>query len=134
MTEPVVIEPMMQKDVWDCGIACLAMLLGLPYQQVRAQVRFKEPVGLSGYELRRIAKSLKRPITLKPAPESEDIGILMLDRPVTPGGRKREGHVVLFIRGIIYNPAQGDIWTVPEAYTLKGRWQVLGIFVTQEES
>jgi len=135
MTEPVVFEPVIMKDVWDCGVSCIAMLTGTSWQDVRKQIRFKRPEGLSVHEVKRICKALGHPLVARKDVHTEDIGMLVLDRlsdPARPNG-DHEGHYVMFFNGSIYNPAQNEVWTSPEAYTAKGRWTVVGILKRREE-
>lgn len=132
MTEPVVFEPVVMKDVWDCGVACIAMLTGTPWSEVRKRIRFKQPTGLSVYEVKRICKGLGVPLIARKDVHTDDIGILLLDRVGDNG--EHDGHYVLFFNGSIYNPAQNEVWTNPEAYTAKGRWTVVGILKRREES
>jgi hypothetical protein len=120
MTEPVVIEPQMQKDIWDCGVACLAMLLGRSYQEVRACIRFKAPAGMSVYEIRRVAKTLGHPLVFSKIVDHEDIGILILER-------EDDAHVVLFAKGTLYNPAQGEWWTDVDSYLKRSNYRIVGL-------
>jgi hypothetical protein len=132
--EPVVIEPIIQKDVWDCGVCCLSMLLGVPYATVRAQIRYKEPVGMSLREIRRVARSLGYSLRLSRTVDHEDIGVLILERQRVEGVPKAgiEGHVVMYAKGTLYNPAQGDWWTDVDSYLKKSRYRVVGILKRKE--
>jgi len=131
VSEPVVIEPMMQKDTWDCGVVCLCMLLGVSYQDVRSKIRYRHPTGLSNHEIRRIAKSLGYPLRLSlKGADIDDIGVLLLERGE---GDNSEGHAVLYVKGTLYNPAQGEWWTDVESYLKRSRYRVVGIFTRRDD-
>lgn len=129
MSEPVVIDPVMQRDGWDCAVACIQMLLGASYHDVRKHIRLKNPTGLSIKQILRIAKVMGHPLACSKDVLVEDIGILSLDRSCDSSNPRapHEGHCVMYLKGVIYNPAQGQLWTDPEAYTLAGKWTVEGI-------
>ena len=126
---PIVLEIVPQKDVYDCGIACLAMLCGVSWGDVRKQIRFKAPTGLSIYEMKAIAKRLGLPLSQAKNVHTEDIGIMHMHRPADPNKHDGnwDGHYVVYMKGILYNPAQGQLWTDPYAYVTTGRWEVVGI-------
>lgn len=118
---------MMQKDIWDCGVACLAMLLGLPYPVVRSRIRYKKPIGLSSHEIRRVARVLGFPLRFSKEVDHEDIGIVVLER--TGGDR----HAVLYAKGTLYNPAQGEWWTDLSSYQERSRYRkIIGIFKRED--
>ncbi len=138
MTEqPEIIEPIMMKDSWDCGVACLCMLLSKPYGEVRAAIprRTKVSEGLGPQQMRNIAKTLGCTTWLmKDGDASEIIGIMGLSRPVDPlkPTRKHEGHYVLLIKGVLYNPADGHIWTDIDSFFKTRRWAQTGILVRED--
>lgn len=129
--EPLVIEPCVQKDISDCGVACLAMYLGLPYQQVRAHCpRRVGDDGLSNRQMQRVATKLGARLTSVPLGD-EAVGILDLQRPADPAKPrgKREGHYAVYIRGVVVNPADGSIWTDLDVFCATRRWTVYGLLV-----
>lgn len=126
MTEPSIIEPVMQKDVWDCGIACLQMITGMPYAEVRQHVRAKAPTGLSNAQVKRIAAKVGKPLAYRKELRDDDIGILDLQRS-SPSGP--EGHFAIYVNGSVFNPADGLWYTDIEAYLTKSRYDVVGVFV-----
>lgn len=135
VVEPTVIEPCIQKDQADCGVACLAMLLGLPYQQVRdVAPSTVGHAGMSNRQLRTTARHLGHRLRYHSKIDDDDIGILDLQRPVNalrPAG-EWEGHYVLFVRGVIVNPADGTLWTDPAAFCSTRRWEIVGLFSRRE--
>lgn len=121
-SEPVVIEPTRMHDVGDCAVACLAMLLGRPYVEVLAAApkRFKTCNGLTIRQMKNIAARFGQPLGYRPGmPEDDEVGILDLDRV-------DDGHVVIYIKGAMYNPADGMIYTDVETYLRRGKWTVDG--------
>jgi ABC-type bacteriocin/lantibiotic exporter with double-glycine peptidase domain len=137
VTDPLSIEPVMQKDVADCGVACLAMLLGESYAAVRATIRQRELDGLSNRQLRRIAHRFGKPLRfIRNGDLSEMVGIVDLQRPTNPERRAGawEGHYVVLIKGALYNPADGLIWTDIEAWLAHRRWELLGVFIRKEDA
>lgn len=123
----------MQKDIWDCGVACLQMLLGKSYTDVRACIRQRHPDGLSLRQMKNIAARLGHKMTYRTRVEDDDIGILHVQRPVVPGARRQDGHCVVYVRDTVYNPAQGQWWMDLDAYLKSTRYSVSGILVLREE-
>lgn len=123
--EPIVIDPIVQKEEWDCGVACLAMLLGRAYADVRARVR-KCPDGLSNRQMMRCAAALGQRLSHRPHVGDDDVGILDLEREIND---RWEGHFALYIRGAVYNPASGQLWPDVDTYLQYSRYRVCGIFV-----
>ena len=133
MSDPVVIVPTPQLDTWDCGVACLQMLLGASYQEIRALIRAKKPDGLSVWQLRHIAASLERPLVYRAAVDDDDIGILDLERTVEGKASEWEGHYAVYVKGTVYNPAQGQWWTDVGSYLKASRYRIAGILKRKEE-
>lgn len=124
--EPITVKPQMQQDVWDCGLTCLAMLLGETYDTLRPFVRAKKPDGLSTNQLRSIAKKCGKPLVFRTNVDEEDIGILDLERQ-DPDTGEWEGHFAFYARDTVYNPAQGTWWMDTDAFCKEHRWRVVGI-------
>ena len=132
MADHVNIQLVIQQDSWDCGVACLAMLLGKSYADVRQHVRWKhyQKEGLSMWQMRRLAKALGDPLEQhKEGDFSEMVGIVGLQRPTDadkPKG-KWDGHYVVVAKGCFINPADGLIWTDIAAFLKERRWQPHGV-------
>lgn len=127
MTEPFVIEPMMQKSTGDCGIVCLKMLIGCTYAQVfealskRAQ-KTAIADGATVFQFIKAAKRLGVELEYHDADFDPDkLGILVLDRTVND-----DQHQVLWLQGCLYNPADGLIYTDLETYLTKCLYRVEG--------
>lgn len=125
--QPICFEPVVQKDSWDCGVACLRMLLGVSYADVRERIRYKNPRGLSVREMKRIAKDLGHPLTERRSGEGETpgMGILVL----APRCGRGNGHYVMAAKGAIYNPADNNIWTDRDAFFDRGQWKQAGVLL-----
>ena len=127
MTEPIVIEPIMQKDAADCGVACLAMFLSIPYREARIACPKRVGAdGLSVRQLQNIAKRLGYSLSYSKLYDEEDIGILDLQR-LSSDGKDTEGHFALYVKDTVYNPAQGEWWTDADTYLKESRYTVDGI-------
>ena len=131
MTEPTIIDPVVQRDVWDCGVSCLQMLLGRPYENIRSCIREKRPTGLSVRQMRSIAKKLGHTLTYSKTYQDDDIGIWDLQRQMLDS-KEQEGHFVVYVKDTIYNPAQGQWWTDADAYLKESRYWVEGILRRKE--
>ena len=130
MSDPVVIDPIMQMDTADCGVACLAMILSAPYREVRIACPKKVgSEGLSYRQMQNVAKRLGHSLTYTKLYDEEDIGILGLQRPSSDG---TEDHWVVYVKDTIYNPAQGQWWTDADAYLKESRYTVDGILKRRE--
>ena len=108
MGSPAIIEPVMQKDIYDCGVASLAMLLGLPYSEVRkaASDIYKERLkeGLDTRSMIRIAKELGHVLKSVPYPNP--------DLEPQTGILGTYDHYVMLFEGVVYNPADGLLYDV----------------------
>jgi ABC-type bacteriocin/lantibiotic exporter with double-glycine peptidase domain len=141
MTEPIVIQPSINKMGSDCAIACVEMLTGLPYQTVRDAVprRYLKDLnngaGLSNRQLRNLAARLGFSLRYVKWDDvtSTMVGILDLQRLADPANPKGEweGHFLIFSKFTLYNPADGTIWTDPDAFFKTRRWEPLGVFVRE---
>jgi ABC-type bacteriocin/lantibiotic exporter with double-glycine peptidase domain len=115
MPSPEVIEPIIQKEDSDCGIAVVAMLLQKPYREVSevALKTFKQRPHSNGLELRQIKRLLEkfgtRSISVAPKAVdlSEETGILSITKKIP--------HVVLLFEGVIVDPANGLLYSI-DAY------------------
>jgi ABC-type bacteriocin/lantibiotic exporters, contain an N-terminal double-glycine peptidase domain len=143
MTLPV-IEPVNMKDSADCGVACLAMLLGKSYGAVCEALpkrRRNAIVGEEGLNLRQMKLlatklgSRLRYIHTQTEFHADSVGILCLCRPADPSKPtgKTEGHYVVYAKETLYNPAEGLWWLDPETFLKTRRWEVEGILVREDE-
>lgn len=101
----------------DCGTACLAMYLGLPYRVVSDAALKVVPdllrSGVSREGMVRIARELG--FGLKKTRKfsfSSSSGIVFL------GKNRRDFHFVVLFHGVIINPTEGMVWE-PDAYLAK---------------
>lgn len=136
MTEPIVITPTIQRDIWDCGVSCLEMLLGVPYASIRPLIRYKQPTGLSDKEMKRLAKAFGYPLRFCGMVHDDDIGIICLERysdPTHPDPEQMEGHYAIYAKDTLYNPAQGQWWLDADDYCRQGKWMVRGILKRKEQ-
>lgn len=143
MTEPVVFEPTMMKAQSDCAVACVRMLTGLPYEAVRAGVPrrylrdLNNGVGLSNRQTANLSKRLGFPLRYVKGEDIPSIvGILDLHRPADPAKRrgKWEGHYVMVAHRVVYNPADGNVWTDLDSFLKTRRWEPVGVFVREDKN
>ena len=133
------LEPTIMRNSGDCAIVCLKMLLGLNYDTVRAACpRRGDPsgTGMTTRQVQNVAKKLGTPLSLLPGgdylnhPSLDDLaGILDLWRG---GDEDGTGHMALYLKGIVFNPADGSIWLDDDAYLRHGRWVVQGLLYRKE--
>lgn len=127
MPPPTIIEPIIQKNVGDCAIAVLAMLLGKPYREVSAaaitMTRTPHRVGLGSRQIAALARAMGSGLTkARPPFDLEDeTGMLCVAFP-----DKSEHAMVLFC-GVIYNPADGLLYA-PDVYLSAKRTRVVGLW------
>lgn len=120
MTPPIAIEPIVQKDINDCGIAALAMLLGHPYREVSEVAlsvvsKTVHKSGMWATDIRRIAKALGVKMYTKKVLPEDGTGLLAVCRP-------GEHHLTVMFQGVVINPADGLIWDY-DAYLARGKWE-----------
>lgn len=131
--EPVVVKPAMMLSTGDCGITCLTMLLGVTYADVIRALPRKLPVkaameeGLECSQLIRVARKLGHKLAWREEPEEDEIGIVYLERTVG-----HDAHAALYLKGVIYNPADGLLYTDDDAFYARGQWKVEG-FMRRED-
>ena len=124
------IEPLIQKDVSDCGIAALAMILGEPYRNVSAIALkiCKKPHerGMYTTDVMRVAKSFGCPLLKQlfiPDEGDYKTGILVLRRKKKG---KIEQHFAVLFQGVLVNPADCLIWDL-DTFLTRGSWKVVAI-------
>jgi hypothetical protein len=123
--DPVVIEPIMQKDIADCAVAALAMYLGLSYQHVFSVIPKRAHVGSEGLSRRQrqhVARKCGWRLKAKAAVDEDDIGLLELERP-----DKSARHIAVYAKGTIYDPACGLWFTDLDAYLRERNWTIVGL-------
>lgn len=116
-----VFDLIIQKSDDDCAIACLAMYLGLPYITIREQAR-RLKSGLTTRQVLNLSKRLGHPLKLQPTYSTEDVGMLDIER-------EHDGHLVLYVQGVVYTPASGQLWAEAETFIQTGGWTVNGLIV-----
>jgi ABC-type bacteriocin/lantibiotic exporter with double-glycine peptidase domain len=108
-----------QRHDWDCGVAALAMLLGLPYGDVAAAARalygttMPTRRGLGIYHLEEMAAALGRTLRRvykRPGYLTGATGILGMNG----GSMCWAGHWVVLKAGVIVDPDGGDVWSVDD--------------------
>lgn len=127
MPAPAILEPIIQKASNDCGIACLAMLLGKPYATVSAAAlsAIKRPHqnGLSTREIVALARTLGA--RLAKAHHGVDLadetGLLLVEYP------DGDLHFCVLFEGIVVNPADGLLY-VPDVYVSSRKARVTGLW------
>ena len=105
-----------QRKPFDCGVAALAMLLHLAYEDAYALaiVRYGASVryGLTLKEMRCLARELGhdlRTVHFRKVDLDEDSGILGVNWTHTTGG-----HWVVLRKGTIIDPAKAQVWDADE--------------------
>lgn len=96
-----------QKQDMDCGVACLAMLLDLSYEDVYVEVakvdRWRSKRGLYITQIKKVASALGKELSYKRKYDLEDVvGILSVDF-------KDSSHVVILYYGVIVE-TDGTVW------------------------
>ena len=137
---PVTIEPRMQKDAWDCGLACLEMLTGVPYPELLKHTRkYRKPQGLSNRQMLSIARKVGAPLRYSQKVTELSVGILDLQRPeganpacAGDANGEWEGHFAILAKGMVYNPGAGVWWMEVADFLAHHRWQVVGIFTRRD--
>ncbi len=128
MNEPFVVEPTVMKDSTDCLICCLRMLLGVGYAEIMSvlpkRCRGKVPRdGISITQAANIAKKLGFSVAYHDEDFNPDyVGILDVVRKHD----ENEGHAVLYMMGVVYNPADNLLFTDLETFLTRGQWKVNG--------
>lgn len=99
-----------QREDWDCGVACYAMVADLPYNKARKIWPKRPQRGISGWSLARLtnARELKRHGYLLPLKNYlNDGGNYIL---LTKSGPKDWGHYVIKdANNNIYDPEDGIV-------------------------
>lgn len=108
-----------QRHDWDCGVASLAMLLGLSYGDVAAAARsiwgttMPSRRGLGIYHLEEMAEALGRTLRRVYRRDSylvDQTGVLGLNG----GSMSWAGHWAVLKAGAIVDPDGGEVWTVSD--------------------
>lgn len=111
------IEIIVQKSLGDCGVAALAMISRIPYQQVYQAASKVEPdvleKGLHRTELVETARALGfRTKVLRKFDPEEHEGVISLVR--AENHRKNGGHYVVLWNGAVVDPSNGLVWPYEE--------------------
>jgi hypothetical protein len=105
MSTPVRVER--QRREADCGVACFAMVLGIPYEEAaEALITTNGPVakGLYMTQLQRAADAVKKPLRRLRRWDVEDaVGILRVEN-------EARTHFVVLLDGHIIDPADATVW------------------------
>ena len=125
MIDPIIIEPQFQKASGDCAVCCLRMLLGVEYTTVMAVIPKRVKVSINGLtvrQMRGVARRLGADVRFRlRAPDDDEIGIISLEKP-----NDDEGHVAMFLYGMVFDTSSGLIYTDLGAYLLASGWEVAG--------
>lgn len=124
MTHEFVLEPTVMKDTGDCSLCCLKMITERSYPDVFMAVprRIQKTVttdGMTTAQVILVARRLGVRLEYHDAPEEDDVGILDLERA-------EDGHMVMYLKGGIYNPADGLFYTDDSIFLARGGWTVAG--------
>jgi ABC-type bacteriocin/lantibiotic exporter with double-glycine peptidase domain len=109
-----------QRKGWDCGVACLAMWLQVPYGDVAAMVRAE----IDPRKLRRRGMAIA---DVRAIAEHFGVDVRVVHRSrgylarnpdgilgVIGGRMDRAGHWVVLKAGAIVDPDGGEVWSVPD--------------------
>jgi ABC-type bacteriocin/lantibiotic exporter with double-glycine peptidase domain len=104
-----ILRVVVQRHTMDCGVACLAMICGVSYENALVAIAQDQPnvcsVGIWFTELRRAAKRLGFKLKAKRRVDlAEDTGILNLS-----SSKWRSDHVVVLREGLIVE-TDGTLW------------------------
>lgn len=126
-TEPVFIELAFQRESGDCCIACLHMLAGKSYHDVIASAPLgAHKKGMTNRAVIETAAKCGLALTMRRRFDiHEDTGILTLipDPPYNPGHIKRDEHVVLLLKGMVYDAYNGRLWFDAAVYLKHERYR-----------
>jgi ABC-type bacteriocin/lantibiotic exporter with double-glycine peptidase domain len=120
MAAPCSVTFVKQERDYDCGIACLAMVLDEPYADVYAAAsqtlkKWPDPDGITSRQLCSIAKKLSHPVTsMDPKGVinwAHETGVLLV-------GGGRHYHFVVVFQGAILEPTFGKVWDFETYLTL----------------
>lgn len=112
------IQVVVQQTHADCGVCCLAMLLGRPYSDIfmhsPQQVKLARKKGLTEGSLTRLAKKVGVKLSHRRVTDDdldEATGILFL------GATKKgvDDHAVVMFNGTLIDPSDGLLWD-PSVY------------------
>ena len=105
----VVVKP--QLHAADCGLAVLAMALGLPYEQVFQAAPLAAREGLTPRQLQAVATKLGARLLAQYDFDHHDAtGIYGLDYA------HGHGHWAYLLAGSLIDPSDGTIWDDPDTY------------------
>lgn len=128
MAAPEIIEPIMMKSSWDCGVASLAILLGHPYREVYEAVlsRYKqcEKYGLEIRQMIGAAKALGHPLVSLPPTDLEDATGILKVKIHSNDPDDMDYHYVVVFNGVVFNPSSGLLYTL-DAYLAANHARVL---------
>lgn len=122
------IKVVLQRQDWDCGVACLAMLLDSTYEEVLAAAARRAAVeeGLHLHQIETIADDLDCPLVRKRSGRydfTKDTGILHVH---FVGG----AHVVILWQGKIIE-TDGTIWEDSRSYLATKRYKAGALLVKE---
>lgn len=115
---------MAQRRDFDCGVASLAMLYRLKYEDVyHVAISVVPPskirrVGIQGYELETIARRFKRPLRrlhYRRVDLENHIGILSINYAY-----QKVGHWVVLHQGTVLDPSDAEVWDAEDYVRQRG--------------
>ncbi len=126
------VECIVQKNIADCGIAALAMILGQPYRKVSDVARGlcidPHTIGMDGHDINRVAARFKAKFKLHMMMHTAVAIRVLEDSPtglltVVRGRQNKDAHLVAMFQGVVINPADALIWDL-DTYVLHGKWKL----------
>jgi len=127
----------LQRQGSDCGLATLAMLLGLSYEDVLAAAvtrrRAKPHVGgMYTREITALARRLGTPLAFKRTWDLEtDCGLLTIEKTKITSADAFTQHLVLLKFGLVFD-TDGTVWE-PETYFAQHSFRPISLLVPKEE-
>jgi len=125
---PGVIELIPMKDMGDCGVCCLAMLLGRSYKEITQHIsprslKAAKREGITILHMCRIAGAFGVRLIYEDHPEDDSIGILKFNRIK---GYDDAAHAAMYLKGVLYNPGDGLLYTDVDSFLRYGKWEIEG--------
>lgn len=123
MSEPMVVQPIIQVGTSDCAVAALAMYLNVPYRLASEAARLENKTvhqkGLYTTEIKRAAARMKVALVFIRRPAEDASGILLIDKAGA-------SHAAVLFQGVLIDPTDGHVWDLDTWLTTRG-YKVRGL-------